>query len=66
MIDVGLAGCGYWGSKHLRVLNELPGCAWPRSATTEAERCSSSKGMLPADVHHPTSTRCWPAISTRW
>jgi len=25
-IKVGLAGCGYWGSKHLRVLNELPEC----------------------------------------
>jgi len=25
-IKVGLAGCGYWGSKHLRVLNELPDC----------------------------------------
>jgi len=25
-IRVGLAGCGYWGRKHLRVLNELPGC----------------------------------------
>ncbi|MEX2159805.1 MAG: Gfo/Idh/MocA family oxidoreductase [Dehalococcoidia bacterium] len=23
-IRVGLAGCGYWGSKHLRVFNELP------------------------------------------
>ena len=25
-LRVGLVGCGYWGSKHLRVLNELPGC----------------------------------------
>ena len=25
-LRVGLVGCGYWGSKHLRVLNELPDC----------------------------------------
>jgi predicted dehydrogenase len=25
-IRIGLAGCGYWGSKHLRVFNELPDC----------------------------------------
>lgn len=24
MIKIGIAGCGYWGSKHLRVFNELP------------------------------------------
>lgn len=26
VIRIGLAGCGYWGSKHLRVFNELSGC----------------------------------------
>jgi predicted dehydrogenase len=25
-VRAGLVGCGYWGSKHLRVLNELQGC----------------------------------------
>ena len=25
-VKVGLVGCGYWGSKHLRVLNEIPNC----------------------------------------
>ena len=50
-IKVGLAGCGYWGSKHLRVLNELPGCeivalCEPSPATL----AKVPKGLLPALV----------------
>jgi predicted dehydrogenase len=26
MVRIGIVGCGYWGSKHLRVFNALPGC----------------------------------------
>jgi len=26
MIRIGIVGCGYWGSKHLRVFSALPGC----------------------------------------
>jgi predicted dehydrogenase len=44
-IKVGLAGCGYWGSKHLRVLNELPDCevaALCEPAARNLERVSNS------------------------
>jgi len=26
MVRIGIVGCGYWGSKHLRVFSALPGC----------------------------------------
>jgi predicted dehydrogenase len=44
-IKVGLAGCGYWGSKHLRVLNELPDCeltALCEPAAANLEKVSAS------------------------
>jgi predicted dehydrogenase len=44
-IRVGLAGCGYWGSKHLRVLNELPDCeltALCEPAPANLEKVSAS------------------------
>jgi predicted dehydrogenase len=50
-VRVGLAGAGYWGSKHLRVLNELPGC----DVTALCEPSPGNlqklpKGLLPAYV----------------
>ena len=50
-IRVGLAGCGYWGSKHLRVLNEIPGC--DVAALCEPSKTNLQgvpKGLLPAHI----------------
>ena len=47
-IKVGLAGCGYWGSKHLRVLNELPDCELAALCEPSAENLDKvSKAFLP-------------------
>ena len=47
-IKVGLAGCGYWGSKHLRVLNELPDCELTAVCEPSAENLGKvSKAFLP-------------------
>ncbi|MEO8457524.1 MAG: Gfo/Idh/MocA family oxidoreductase [Chloroflexota bacterium] len=47
-IRVGLAGCGYWGSKHLRVLNEIPGCeVVALCEPSEANLKRVPKGLLP-------------------
>lgn len=50
-IRVGLAGAGYWGSKHLRVLNELPGCeVTALCEPSQANLAKLPKGLLPAYV----------------
>ena len=50
-IRVGLAGCGYWGSKHLRVLNELPGCEVSvLCEPNQANLQKVPKGLLPANI----------------
>lgn len=47
-IKVGLAGCGYWGSKHLRVLNELPDCELAAVCEPSSENLERvSKALLP-------------------
>jgi len=47
-IKVGLAGCGYWGSKHLRVLNELPECDLTALCEPSAANLDKvSKAFLP-------------------
>jgi predicted dehydrogenase len=47
-IRVGLAGCGYWGSKHLRVLNEIPNCeVVALCEPSEANLKKVPKGLLP-------------------
>ncbi len=47
-IKVGLAGCGYWGSKHLRVLNELPDCELTAMCEPSTENLEKvSKAFLP-------------------
>lgn len=50
-LRVGLAGAGYWGSKHLRVLNELPGCEVTALCEPNAANLQKlPKGLLPAYV----------------
>ncbi len=50
-IRVGLAGCGYWGSKHLRVLNEIAGCDVTVLCEPSAENLQKvPKGLIPAHV----------------
>ncbi len=50
-IKVGLAGCGYWGSKHLRVLNELPDCELAAVCEPSTENLGRvSKALLPEFV----------------
>lgn len=50
-IRVGLAGAGYWGSKHLRVLNELPGCDVAALCEPSEDNLRKlPKGLLPAKV----------------
>jgi predicted dehydrogenase len=50
-IRVGLAGCGYWGSKHLRVLNELPGCEVAVLCEPNPVNLQKvPKGLLPARI----------------
>lgn len=50
-IKVGLAGCGYWGSKHLRVLNELPDCELTAICEPSTENLEKvSKAFLPQFV----------------
>jgi predicted dehydrogenase len=47
-IRVGLAGCGYWGSKHLRVLNEIPGCEVVALCEPSQDNLTKvPKGLLP-------------------
>ena len=47
-IKVGLAGVGYWGSKHLRVLNELPDCDLAAVCEPKTENLDKvSKSFLP-------------------
>lgn len=50
-IRVGLAGCGYWGSKHLRVLNEIPGCqVTVLCEPSETTLSKVPRGLLPDRV----------------
>ena len=37
MVKIGIVGCGYWGNKHLRVFNALPGCNVQALCDTNAE-----------------------------
>jgi predicted dehydrogenase len=51
VLRVGLVGCGYWGKKHLRVLNELPGCEVVALCEPSAKTLESvPRGYLPAMV----------------
>ena len=48
---VGLVGCGYWGSKHLRVFNELPNCEVTALCEPSADNIGKQpKAFLPALV----------------
>ncbi|MEX0786799.1 MAG: Gfo/Idh/MocA family oxidoreductase, partial [Dehalococcoidia bacterium] len=50
-VRVGLVGCGYWGSKHLRVLNELRGCEVSALCETSIENIvKQPRAFLPALV----------------
>jgi predicted dehydrogenase len=50
-IRVGIAGCGYWGSKHLRVFNELPGAEVAALCEPSAEKVGQQpRGFLPPIV----------------
>lgn len=50
-VRVGLAGCGYWGSKHLRVLNELPGAeVVALCEPSPANLAKVPRGLLPAFI----------------
>lgn len=45
---MGLVGCGYWGSKHLRVFNELPNCEVTALCEPSVEAISKQpKAFLP-------------------
>lgn len=50
MLRVGIAGCGYWGSKHLRVFNELPDCQVRMICDPDAAR------LTPAAAPYPLAT----------
>lgn len=48
---IGLAGCGYWGSKHLRVFNELPDCELTALCEPSPQKVAAQpRGFLPALV----------------
>jgi predicted dehydrogenase len=47
-VKVGIVGCGYWGSKHLRVFNELPNAEVVALCdASEANIAKQPKGFLP-------------------
>ena len=50
MIEVGIAGCGYWGSKHLRVFNELPGARVAAVCDMDADRLERISGSYPLAI----------------
>lgn len=46
-MDVGVVGCGYWGSKHLRVLQAIPEIGTVVAIDAREERLREAKRSLP-------------------
>jgi predicted dehydrogenase len=50
MVRIGIVGCGYWGSKHLRVLNALPGCNVQALCDANAELLGRAAGAYEPEL----------------
>ncbi|MFN2589241.1 MAG: Gfo/Idh/MocA family protein [Actinomycetota bacterium] len=48
MVHVGVAGCGYWGSKHVRVLSAMPDVARIVAIDPYEERVSNLQRLFPS------------------
>lgn len=53
MIKVGIVGCGYWGSKHVRVFNELPGAQIAALCDSNSQRLEEVGRMYPLAFKTP-------------
>ena len=47
MIDIGIIGCGYWGPKHLRNFQELPGANVACVCDLEEEKLRQVRAQYP-------------------
>ena len=47
MLNVGVVGCGYWGSKHVRVLQGMPGVSRVTAIDPSEDRLQSLKQAFP-------------------
>jgi predicted dehydrogenase len=57
MLNVGVVGCGYWGSKHVRVLQGMPGVSQVTAVDPSADRLQSLKQAFPGiATHHNLSS----------
>jgi len=50
MVKIGIVGCGYWGSKHLRVFNALPGCNVQAICDANPELLERAAGAYEPDL----------------
>jgi predicted dehydrogenase len=53
MLNVGVVGCGYWGSKHVRVLQGMPGVSRVAAIDPSEDRLQSLKQAFPGIATYP-------------
>lgn len=56
-LRIGVVGCGYWGSKHVRVLHALDGVAEVAVIDERQDRMANLVGTFP-------TTRCFPTLDS--
>lgn len=61
-LRVGVIGCGYWGSKHVRALSSLESVAKVSVIEPNAERADAMTRTFPAVDSHPTLDAALPHI----
>ena len=61
-LRVGVIGCGYWGSKHVRALSSLESVAKVSVIEPNAERADAMTRTFPAVDSYPTLDAALPHI----
>jgi predicted dehydrogenase len=61
-LRVGVVGCGYWGSKHLRVLQSLDGVSAVIAIDPDPTRVASLRRSLSLDGNYPSLEEALPHV----